>query len=197
MNAAQISAAPDLTDESFHDWRAYAACLTLDPDLFFVSNEPEVEALAKSVCGSCPVRQRCLDNAMLANEEYGIFGGMTPPERKNYRRMWERMQGGKGAVRTQRKQNGILVHDPAINRRYEARLRAAQECYRKAVAAGPFHRREEFLAVLELIIKYPTEDSGKLGRRGGCSKAWFNTMKREVFAMFDVVEDAYGEGEIA
>lgn len=190
MKAAQSSAAPDLTG-GFHHWQAAGLCATdYDPDFFFDISEKDhnAAAAAKSVCAGCTIRERCLDAAMLADEEYGIWGGMTPLEREEYRPMWERMNGGRGAVRTQRKKTGIVIHDPSIQRRYAARLKAAQECRRKILDYGTFHRCEEFLAVLEAIISNPTEDSGKLSRRLGFSKAWFNTMKREAFDLFDVQE---------
>ena len=57
-----------------------AACIKVDPDLFFAKS-PRKVALAKSICAACPIRTKCL-NWALENEEYGIFGGTTPEERK-------------------------------------------------------------------------------------------------------------------
>ena len=57
-----------------------AACIKVDPDLFFAES-PRKVAAAKAICATCPIRTKCL-NWALENEEYGIFGGTTPEERK-------------------------------------------------------------------------------------------------------------------
>jgi WhiB family redox-sensing transcriptional regulator len=66
-------------------WRAFAACASADPELFFpvsasASNLPQV-AEAKAVCGSCPVRRQCLAYATQTRQLHGIWGGMTEEER--------------------------------------------------------------------------------------------------------------------
>ena len=38
--------------------------------------------MAKFICATCPIKQECLDYAMEAKEEFGIWGGLTPDERK-------------------------------------------------------------------------------------------------------------------
>lgn len=38
--------------------------------------------LAKSICRSCPVRERCLDYALDNREPYGIWGALTERERR-------------------------------------------------------------------------------------------------------------------
>jgi hypothetical protein len=40
----------------------------------------EVRA-AKSVCSACPVRRECLKAALSGEEEWGVWGGFTAPER--------------------------------------------------------------------------------------------------------------------
>lgn len=71
-------------------WRAEAACLGVDPELFFprrndaASGKPDREA-AKAVCRPCPVREECLDHALAAGERHGIWGGLTELERKPLR----------------------------------------------------------------------------------------------------------------
>jgi DNA-directed RNA polymerase specialized sigma24 family protein len=71
------------------NWRARAACRDVDPELFFPepSNEPLVKAqvaAAKAVCRSCPVRERCLADA-LERLPHGIAGGLTEQERRRLR----------------------------------------------------------------------------------------------------------------
>ncbi|MFJ4191866.1 WhiB family transcriptional regulator [Kitasatospora sp. NPDC089509] len=62
------------------------ACRGVDPELFFALGQgggegPRVRA-AKRVCQDCPVREACLRAAVLQEEEYGIWGGLTPEERR-------------------------------------------------------------------------------------------------------------------
>lgn len=38
--------------------------------------------MAKFICATCPIQNICLDYALTAQEEYGIWGGMTAEERK-------------------------------------------------------------------------------------------------------------------
>lgn len=40
------------------------------------------EARAKTICGSCPVRQPCLDYAISIREPHGIWGGLNENERR-------------------------------------------------------------------------------------------------------------------
>lgn len=40
---------------------------------------------AKAVCNTCPIKMDCLEYAM-ENEDYGIWGGMSPLDRQNFRR---------------------------------------------------------------------------------------------------------------
>jgi WhiB family transcriptional regulator, redox-sensing transcriptional regulator len=70
-------------------WRSQAACIGQDTELFFppgstgVFNEAQIN-IAKSYCRVCPVLWECLDEALMLNE-YGVFGGLTQWERRQYR----------------------------------------------------------------------------------------------------------------
>lgn len=176
-------------EEQYTDWRGQGHCVGSDPELFFdlAEEDPEIERAAKRVCEGCRFQFQCLNQAMLAGEEYGIFGGMTPSERRRYRAQWEREQGGRRALRALRRDNGIVIQgsNRAVERKYEERLRAAQHCRAAILDSGEdFPRRKEFLGVLELIISNPMEDGGKLARKAGVSKTWFNAVKREIFDLY-------------
>jgi WhiB family redox-sensing transcriptional regulator len=67
-------------------WRFDAACASVDPDLFFPRRGEEGSSQAKAVCATCPVRQDCLDAAILEGERYGIWGGLNYHERVAYRK---------------------------------------------------------------------------------------------------------------
>ena len=67
------------------EWRDDAACRGADLDLFFPISDDE-SGPAKAICATCPVRDDCLEWALATRQEDGIFGGMTPSERRRTRR---------------------------------------------------------------------------------------------------------------
>jgi WhiB family redox-sensing transcriptional regulator len=69
------------------DWRQYAACKDLDPDLFFPEQGPVCDEV-KAACDRCPVLIRCTFEA-LRKRGHGYQAGMYPQER-NRVRAWDR-----------------------------------------------------------------------------------------------------------
>jgi WhiB family transcriptional regulator, redox-sensing transcriptional regulator len=67
-------------------WDILAACRDEDPELFFPvgTRGPALqqEAEAKAVCARCPVRARCLQDALEIGDDHGVRGGMTERERR-------------------------------------------------------------------------------------------------------------------
>jgi len=49
-------------------------CDSADPELFF-SEEKEVIAQAKTLCGGCPMKAKCLTGALSRAEPAGVWGG--------------------------------------------------------------------------------------------------------------------------
>lgn len=49
-------------------------CWSEDPDLFFAESPADVE-LAKALCTGCPLRARCLADALARREPWGVWGG--------------------------------------------------------------------------------------------------------------------------
>jgi WhiB family redox-sensing transcriptional regulator len=187
----------EFIDGGVEDWRQGAPCGTVDPNLFFEQAEDDDDSteMAKTICRGCPVSERCLDESMLLREEYGIWGGMTPGERTAYRRTWLRLKGGKSAVKGMREGQGILIHDPSIDRRYQARLRAARRCLELLLQEHTIQRRQDYIQVLDLIVANPSQGSEVLARRLGRSPTWFNTMKRDIYAHFGIEENYYEDEE--
>ena len=72
------------------DWRDRATCLTEDPELFFPIGNTGPALLqiedAKRVCARCEVRDHCLQWALDAGQDHGVWGGMSEDERRALKR---------------------------------------------------------------------------------------------------------------
>jgi WhiB family redox-sensing transcriptional regulator len=72
------------------EWRERAACRDVSPDIFFPigSTGPAVEQIeeAKAICRPCEARLRCLEFAIVTNQEAGIWGGTSEEERRRLRK---------------------------------------------------------------------------------------------------------------
>lgn len=66
-------------------WQQQALCAQTDPEAFFPEKGGSTRE-AKSVCFSCSVRAECLEYALLNDERFGIWGGMSERERRRHRR---------------------------------------------------------------------------------------------------------------
>lgn len=77
--------AQTLTTYDPKEWRSRAACRDVDTAVFFPETESEVAA-AKAVCASCPVREACLDFALVTRQDDGVWGGLDENERRRVRR---------------------------------------------------------------------------------------------------------------
>lgn len=68
-----------------HDdlWRAHAACLDSNPDLWFPETGTATEA--RTICATCPVRDDCLQHALLNGETFGVWGGASERVRRRLR----------------------------------------------------------------------------------------------------------------
>jgi WhiB family transcriptional regulator, redox-sensing transcriptional regulator len=76
-------------DADLVDWRSGAACGADSVEIFFPSevvdsqDQHRREAEAKEICAGCPVRLQCLLSAVIAGERHGVWGGLTPTERRS------------------------------------------------------------------------------------------------------------------
>ena len=62
-------------------WWFAGLCAQTDPELFFPEKGGSVRE-AKRVCAACPVRAQCLAHALAHGERYGVWGGLSEPERR-------------------------------------------------------------------------------------------------------------------
>jgi WhiB family redox-sensing transcriptional regulator len=72
----------DDIDVGEQEWRLDAACLNVsDPDVFFPARGASSKA-AKAMCRRCRVRDACLSFALEGGIPYGIWGGLSPDQRR-------------------------------------------------------------------------------------------------------------------
>lgn len=75
-------------------WAEQAACIGLDPELFFPvgTSEQALEQTrrAKAVCDACPVRDACLRWSLDTCQDAGVWGGLDEEERRAIRRQRRR-----------------------------------------------------------------------------------------------------------
>lgn len=67
------------------DWRHEAACIGMDPDIFFPA-EGLPDRRARTVCASCAVREECLAYALTLRMDSGVWGGTSATQRRLLRR---------------------------------------------------------------------------------------------------------------
>jgi WhiB family redox-sensing transcriptional regulator len=78
-------AVPALLEDDIPAWMADGLCAQTDPEMFF----PEAGRTprgARNVCKECPVAVQCLAYALDRDERFGIWGGMTPTERRRLKK---------------------------------------------------------------------------------------------------------------
>lgn len=72
-------------DDAIQDEGGVVPCQNA-PDLFFDFDEDSVlqqnrYTMARQLCADCPVKMLCLAYALDNNEEFGVWGGLSPHER--------------------------------------------------------------------------------------------------------------------
>lgn len=74
------------------DWREIAACRDSDPSVFFpvgtTGSALDQIDVALTICGECGVRDECLQYALEANQEAGVWGGYAEDDRRRFRKRW-------------------------------------------------------------------------------------------------------------
>lgn len=77
-----------MSQHTSHDdmaWAGFGSCVGVDPDIFFPERGDDTSR-ARAVCRVCPVRDECLSWALESRQCFGIWGGMTPSQRRRLRR---------------------------------------------------------------------------------------------------------------
>jgi WhiB family redox-sensing transcriptional regulator len=77
-------AAPE-PDEGVLSWQDQALCAQTDPEAFFPEKGGSTRE-AKRICVGCEVKQECLEYALMQDERFGIWGGLSERERRRLKR---------------------------------------------------------------------------------------------------------------
>lgn len=155
------------------------------------------EETAKTICSACPVRDKCRDTALVNDERWGIWGGMTTAERDAARPEWLAMKEGlPSPLPAIRKDLDALHINPGshakLARRNE-RARIARDLLLQKPADWATesrkegrHVRDEHLAVCELILANPDVIAEDLMRRQGKRGEYLNKMMREMCRVLEI-----------
>jgi WhiB family redox-sensing transcriptional regulator len=69
-------------------WQDDAECAEIATEFFFPDEHNAAAGnyrRAKAICDVCPVVAECLEYALSSGERFGMWGGLTPPERLRLR----------------------------------------------------------------------------------------------------------------
>ena len=66
-------------------WQDRALCAQTDPEAFFPEKGGSTRE-AKKVCLTCEVRDECLESALMNDERFGIWGGLSERERRKLKK---------------------------------------------------------------------------------------------------------------
>ena len=66
-------------------WQERALCAQTDPEAFFPEKGGSTRE-AKKVCLTCEVRDECLEYALMNDERFGIWGGLSERERRKLKK---------------------------------------------------------------------------------------------------------------
>lgn len=88
-------------------WAAWGACVTMDPDEFFVQGADQ--QAVKSTCISCPVQAECLADALDNRIDFGVWGGMTERERRRLLRKHPDVRDWSEVLRGLAEQEGVVA----------------------------------------------------------------------------------------
>ena len=72
-------------DDDEEGWQERALCAQTDPEAFFPEKGGSTRE-AKRICSGCEVKPECLDYALVHDERFGIWGGLSERERRRLRR---------------------------------------------------------------------------------------------------------------
>ncbi len=85
MSEPLFLAAATPGDDTALAWQEEALCAQTDPEAFFPEKGGSTRE-AKRICVGCEVKGDCLTYALLHDERFGIWGGLSERERRRLKR---------------------------------------------------------------------------------------------------------------
>lgn len=159
------------------DWPAQAACVGVDPDLFFPDPDTPMDRVeeAKRICGACPVKHDCLTDAIRLRDWEGIRGGLTPNERHRIAPVNKARGAGKASARQLAVKHGAYLLSCLVEYRMSV-AQVAEElgstpmavycAFLILVPARPGRQRTKQPSQLEQLLAVSGEALKLLQRRG-------------------------------
>ena len=83
LDSAHLNLLFGLPEEQ--SWQERALCAQTDPEAFFPEKGGSTRE-AKKVCLTCEVRGDCLEYALMNDERFGIWGGLSERERRKLKK---------------------------------------------------------------------------------------------------------------
>ena len=71
-----------MTSRTITSWREVGRCKGADPEVFYPEDDEDPGVEAKAICAMCRVKETCLEQAIVAREKIGVWGGYTARERR-------------------------------------------------------------------------------------------------------------------
>lgn len=88
------------------DW-TLGACRGVERNVFF---DPECENEAQQICNGCVIELECRHYALMANEEFGVWGGLTAAQRRNMKSKRVRVRcPGCGSTEVDKSQHRVEI----------------------------------------------------------------------------------------
>ncbi|MET9260378.1 WhiB family transcriptional regulator [Amycolatopsis sp. NPDC004079] len=79
------------------EWRKRSLCSQTDPDSFFPDKGGSTRP-AKRICLGCQVKDDCLEYALVHDERFGIWGGLSERERRKLKKRLAEQSDGDSEV---------------------------------------------------------------------------------------------------
>lgn len=177
-----------MTDTKWQD-RGLCAPIQANFDPWF-SDDSDEQMVARSICMSCPARADCIVHALVNDFEYGIFGGLSPEERKPLRENMLQELDTKVVAELNHSYGVVMSSEeyasPSVEAKYTRREQRANQCYEMLTQRNPDEvpHYEMYLDVLRAVLRDPTGTGEELGKSIGKSTAMFNQRLREAFEFF-------------
>jgi len=77
-------------------WSVDAVCKTVGNAPFYDTEDYSLKKSAIKYCFKCPVQNQCLYTAIILNEQHGLWGGLSPKQRRLFTRNIRSMAIAKG-----------------------------------------------------------------------------------------------------